>query len=122
LTRQAYTDAGWPLLAQRRAPHIWDGGERGRVFMASLQVDFRAGVGNASGMGSNPMANLRISRDGAQTFGMPSPSPFGQIGQTRTRTIWRKLGFARDSVVDLQVIDPVRRDIVGATLKAFSRA
>ena len=28
MTRTAYTDAGWPLVAWRRTPHIWDGGGR----------------------------------------------------------------------------------------------
>jgi hypothetical protein len=120
LTRKAYTDAGWPLLAQRRSPHVWDKGQRGRVFMVNLQLDFLPGVGNASGMGSNPQCTIAISRDGGQTFGQRWPAPLGQIGQTKTRTMWRRLGFGRDNVIDLQVIDPVRRDLIGATLKAFS--
>ena len=120
LTRNSYTDAGWPLLAKRRSPHIWDKGSRGRVFMASLQVDFTPGTGNASGLGADPQAALTISRDGGQTFGQQWKAPIGKIGQTKNRTMWRKLGFGRDNVVDIEIIDPVRRDIVGATLKAFS--
>lgn len=120
LTRSAYTDAGWPILAQRRTPHVWDKDARGRTFMASLQLDFLAGTGNASGMGSDPQCNLSISRDAGQTFGQQWPAPIGKIGQTKTRTMWRRLGFGRDNVLDLQVIDPVRRDLVGATLRAFS--
>lgn len=122
LTRSAYTDAGWPLLAKRRAPHIWDKGERGRVFMASLQIEFSQGVGNPSGMGSDPQAYLAISRDSGKTFGQRWPAPIGKIGEFKQRTMWRRLGFGRDNVVDVEVIDPVRRDIVGATLKAFSSA
>lgn len=122
LTRTAYTDAGWPLLGRRRAPHIWDEGQRGRVFMQSLQLDFTPGVGNASGMGSNPQVNLRISRDGGITFGQPWPAPIGQIGQTRNRTMYRRLSWGRDIVIEIEVIDPVPRDLVGATLKAFSSA
>lgn len=120
LTRNAYTDAGWPILAQRRTPHIWDKGQRGRTFMASLQLDFLPGVGNPSGLGSNPQCTLSISRDSGRTFGQSWPASLGQIGQTKTRTMWRRLGFGRDNVLDLQVIDPVRRDLIGATLKAFS--
>jgi len=122
LTRNSYTDAGWPLLAQRRSPHIWDKGQRGRVFMASLQLDFVPGVGNPSGMGNNPQCSIAISRDGGFTFGQRWYAPIGQIGQRKTRTMWRKLGFGRDNVVDLQVIDPVKRDLIGCTLKAFSSA
>ena len=90
--------------------------------MASLQVDFTPGTGNASGLGSNPQAALTISRDGGKTFGMRWNAPIGQLGQYKNRTMWRKLGFGRDNVVDIEVIDPVRRDIVGVTLKAFSSA
>jgi hypothetical protein len=122
LTRKAYTDAGWPLLAKRRSPHIWDKGPRGRVFMASLQLDFATGQGNASGLGTAPVANLSISRDGGKTFGQKWPATMGAQGQFRSRTMWRRLGFGRDNVVDLEVIDPVPRDLVGATLKAFSSA
>jgi hypothetical protein len=120
LTRSVQTDAGWPLWARRRSPHIWDKGERGRVFMARLQVDFKPGVGNPSGNGSNPQAGLTISRDGGKTFGQRWPMPIGQIGQYKTRAMWRRLGFGRDNVVEIDVIDPVPRDIIGVTLKAFS--
>jgi hypothetical protein len=120
LTRNAFTDSGWPILAKRRSPHIWDKGQRGRVFMASLQLDFVPGVGNASGLGSNPQASIAISRDGGKTFGQRWSAPIGQIGQYKNRTMWRKLSFGRDNVVDLEVIDPVKRDLIGVTLRAFS--
>lgn len=117
MTRQAYTDAGWPLVAWRRAPHIWDGAARERVFMAFLQIEFRPGVGNQSGPGFDPQAVLQISRDAGTTFGQMLNRSIGRAGQFLTRTIWRRLSFARDAVIDLKVYDPVNRDIVGATLK-----
>ena len=90
--------------------------------MASLQLDFATGMGNPSGMGSTPQAGIAISRDGGNTYGQRWYAPLGQIGQYKTRTMWRKLAFARDNVVDLEVIDPVPRDIVGSTLRAWSSA
>lgn len=129
LTRSAYTDAGWPILAKRRSPHIWDNeagtlaksgdSPRGRVFMASLQLDFAPGQGAASGLGANPVAYIRIARDGT-TFGQQWPLPMGAIGQYRNRCMIRRLAFGRDNLVDLEVIAPVNRDLVGATLRAFS--
>jgi len=119
LTRSAYSDAGWPLLARRRAPHIWDKGARGRVFMASLQIEFGRSQGTASGLGANPVANLRISHDGT-TFGQQWPAFLGQIGQYKNRTMWRRLAFGRDNLVEVEVIAPVNRDITGATLRAFA--
>lgn len=119
LTRKAYTDAGSPILARRRAPYVWDGGARGRVFMASLQIEFAPGQGTSSGLGQNPVANLRISHDGT-TFGQQWSAPMGAIGQFKTRTMWRRLAFGRNNLVEVEVIAPVNRDITGATLKAFS--
>lgn len=120
LTRDAYSDAGWPLLARRRAPHIWSAEDRRRVFMASLQADFAPGVGNQTGIGVNPTASLKISRDGGQTYGNPNKASLGAVGQFTNRAIWRRLGFGRDNVVELDVIDPVKRDLTGATLRAAS--
>jgi hypothetical protein len=119
MTRSAYTDAGWPILARRRAPYIWDKGARGRVFMASLQIEFAPGQGTSSGLGANPQANLRISHNGV-TFGQQWPAPMGSIGNFNQRTLWRRLSFGRSNLVEVEVIAPVNRDIVGATLHAFA--
>lgn len=124
LTRSVQNDAGWPMLARRRAPHIWDKETRGRIFAQSLQVDFAPGQGASAGLGANPQAYLSFSRDGGASLGSVysgSPTgitaPMGAIGQTRNRTMWRKLGWARDVVPQLDVIAPVNRDISGATLQ-----
>lgn len=119
LTRNAYTDAGWPILARRRAPYIWSKENRERVFMASLQLDFAPGQGTPSGLGQNPVANVRISRDGT-TFGQQWPLPMGAIGQYKNRTMIRRLAFGRNNLVEVEVIAPVNRDLIGATLKAFA--
>lgn len=71
-----------------------------------------------TGIGSNPQAKLRLSRDYGTTYGEPIYSPLGQIGKYVNRTIWRKLGWTRGTVAEIEVIDPVKRDIVGATLQA----
>jgi hypothetical protein len=119
LSRDVYTDAGWPLVAQRRTRHVWDGDARERVFMATLQIEFAPGVGKQYGLGSEPEAILTISRDGGTTWGSEIKRKMGRVGAYLNRVIWRRLGFARDSVIDVKVIDPVKRDVVGATLKAF---
>ena len=119
LTRNAYSDAAWPLISIRRSPYVWDP-SRNRVFSASLQVEFSPGVGNITGTWNNPQAQLRLSKDYGSTFGQPRFVPMGQSGNYLNRCIWRQLGFSRGTVAEIQVIDPVKRDIVGATLKAIS--
>ena len=86
--------------------------------MASLQVDIAMSQALQSGVGSNPQGYLSLSRDGGATFGSPIAQPFGQVGNNLNRLMWRKLGFSRDCVAQLDIIDPVNRDIVGATLRA----
>jgi hypothetical protein len=118
MTRAAYTDAGWPIKARRRSPYIWNKENRERVFMASLQVDFAPGQGQPSGLGANPTAQLRISRDYGTTYGQPNLAPMGAIGNYLNRALWRRLGFSRGAVAEIEVIAPVNRDVVGATLRA----
>lgn len=118
MTRAAHTDAGWPILARRRSPYIWNKENRERVFMASLQVDFSPGQGNSSGLGSDPQAYLSISRDYGSTFGPQITAPMGKTGQFTNRCMWRKLGWSRGAIAQIEVIDPVNRDIVGVTLRA----
>lgn len=121
LTREAFTDAGWPLLALRRTPHIWDGGARERVFMSYLQIEFAPGVGNQTGTGYDPQAYLKISRDGGKTWGQMLARAIGKVGDYLNRVIWRKLKFTRGGVMEVRFIDPVKRDIVGANLKRAAK-
>lgn len=117
LNRQTYTDNGWPLVAWRRTPHVWDGGARERVYMASLQIEFSPGVGNQTQLGYDPQVVLTQSKDGGTTYGQEIRRSLGKVGQYIKRTIFRRLGVTRDTVFDVKVYDPVKRDVVGATLK-----
>lgn len=119
MTRAVQNEAGWPLLARRRSPHIWKSEDRRRIFLSSLQLDFAPGQGASSGLGANPTATLRISRDGGTTFGQGWPASMGTTGEYQNRCMWRRLGWGRDNVAELEVIAPVNRDLVGATLKLF---
>jgi hypothetical protein len=114
--RGFYTDAGNVLRGQRRTPHIWSKEDRNRIFQSSLQVEFKAGTGLQIGQGSSPQAMIRWSDDGGQTWGGEIWAPIGAAGVTRDRAMVMQLGEARDRVYEVNVTDPVSRDIVGATL------
>lgn len=118
MTRSAYTDCGWPIRAVRRSPYVWNAQNRERVFMQQLQIDFQLGQGTSVGLGSNPQARLRISRDYGATYGSAVTAPMGAQGNYFGRCIWRRLGFSRGAVLEIEVLDPVNRDIAGATLRA----
>jgi hypothetical protein len=116
MSRSIYDDAGEPLVAVRRCPHIWDRDDRERVFLSRLQIEFAPGVGLQTGQGENPQAILRWSNDGATTFGTEHWASIGKAGRYKNRAMWRRLGEARDRVFEVRVTDPVYRDVVGASL------
>lgn len=116
-SRQYYADDQYPLVAIRRAPHVWDKDNRYRVVHARLQLDFFPGCGLATGQGSDPQVMLRWSDDGGQTFGNEHWTSIGQIGKTKNRAIWRRMGSSRDRVYEARISDPVKRDVAGASLE-----
>lgn len=115
-SRHYYSDGSYPLVAVRRAPHVWDKNDRNRVIHSRLQIDFFPGSGLATGQGNLPQAMLKWSNDGGQTWGNEHWATIGAIGATTTRVIWRRLGSARDRVYEARVSDPVKRDVAGASL------
>ena len=118
MSRAFYSDAGNPLRAQRRAKHVWKKDDRTRVSQSSLQIEFTPGVGLQTGQGSNPQAMLRWSNDGGFTWSNEYWRSIGAAGATRNRAKWNRLGRARDRVYELNISDPVPRDVIGATLFA----
>lgn len=118
LSREFYDDAGEPLVAVRRCRHIWAPETRERVFHGRLQIDFAPGVGLQTGQGEDPQAMLRWSDNAGASFGNEHWTTIGKAGKMRNRAIWRRLGQGWDRVYEVRVSDPVKRDVVGATLRA----
>lgn len=116
-SRQYYADDSYPLVAIRRAPHVWDKDDRHRVVHSRLQLDFFPGCGLATGQGQDPQVMLRWSDDGGQSWGNEHWTSIGQMGDTKHRAIWRRLGSSRDRVYEARISDPVRRDVAGASLQ-----
>ena len=58
--------------------------------------------------GVNPQAMMRLSRDSGHTFGNEKWVPLGRAGQYMARVMLRRLGSARDFVVQITVTDPVK--------------
>jgi hypothetical protein len=119
MTRQAFSDGPDPLVAVRRAPHVWDQGERNRVRNTWLQVEFTPGVGLTDGQGSDPQIMMRMSSDGGFTWGNEHWTGIGKTGEFQNRAVFKRLGMARDRVYEVRISDQVRRDVVGATLRGM---
>jgi hypothetical protein len=91
-----------------------------RTIHNSLQLDCEAGVGLATGQGSNPLINLRWSDDGGHTWGNYHAQTMGAGGEYGKRVIWRRLGATlrgRDRVYEITGTDPVKVAIMGAQIE-----
>lgn len=119
MSRKVYTDAGEPLVALRRCPHIWNKENRERVFHSRLQIDFAPGVGLQMGQGSDPQGMLRWSDDAGASYGTEHFATVGKVGKTKNRLMYRRLSKAFDRVYEFRYSDPTYRDIVGATLYSY---
>ncbi len=143
LDRSNYTENGATIRRLRRATHLIS--DLQRQYFQEFQIQFQPGVGlntipvnqnltSVAGFavsgkavagtplqlapGSIPQAMLRWSDDGGSTWSNEHWTTIGQIGKYNNRSIWRRLGWARDRVFEVQVSDPVNAVIVSANLKA----
>lgn len=120
ITYAAKLDAGQPIPWIRSFPHIvnelkW---VQHTMFMADVQSGDQPGTGNTTqflspwnasfdgGFGpvtqiQAPVVNLRMSKDGGNTFGKYRPQQNVASGDYRPPMRWRGLGLARDAVFEL---------------------
>lgn len=82
---------------------IWGAG---RSFPSTNTADLP--VQDATTGVEDPQVMLRISRDGGRTFGNERWVPLGKMGEYYARVILRRLGSARDFVIQITVTDPVK--------------
>lgn len=114
MSPDVYTDNGAAIRRIRTSPHLF--AEGSMLFSGIFEAFFQPGVGVASGQGSSPVAMLRISRDGGQTYGIERTASIGAIGNTRARSRWNRCGSGRDLVFELSVSDPVKAVVVDAAI------
>lgn len=100
---------GFTLTRDRIIRLPFNGGLR--AILSRLEIFIQAGVGNADC--PNPQINLRLSRDGGNSWGAEFTMPMGQVGQFVTRVVFNRLGYYRDGAIWLRVTDPVNFSLVG---------
>ena len=96
---------GNPIRRVRVAPPLYY--QNQRLFVSALEVAAEIGLGLNTGQGSNPQFMLRISKDGAKTWGNERARSAGEIGTYRTRIRWNQCGMARRMVFEISVTDPI---------------
>lgn len=91
--------------------------EGNRASHRRFELGVNTGYGLLTGQGQNPLATLKISDDGGETFrAMPTKS-LGLRGHYQARCSWWRLGSSRDRVYRVEVSDPVDVFVLNATLE-----
>jgi hypothetical protein len=135
LDEDTYTDNGTVIARERIAPHLTD--ELNRIFYHAFQLDVQAGTGLDQSTvypprgegppppidpvkvsGIDPQAMLRWSDDGGFTWSNEHWQTIGQLGQRRTRVIWRRMGWSRDRVYWVRITAPVKVVLIGVEFDA----
>jgi len=116
LVNTAYTDNGDPILRRRRCQHLTN--DLKRVFYSNLQIQFQPGVGNQTSPGTDPKCIISWSDDGGFTFGNDHVVSIGKVGKYKNRAMIRRLGYGRDRVFNVDIMEPVYTVIVSANLDA----
>lgn len=114
LEASALTDNGADIHMILRGRHIYSA--KKKVRFTRLELGLEAGVGLVTGQGSDPVAALRVSKDGGHSYGTQTYATMGKQGEYKDRCIWRNLGSGRDMVPEITITDPVKRVITECTL------
>lgn len=106
---QAYqTDNGTPIRRTRGFPHMSRDGAR--VFYDRFTADMQVDPGVSGDL------SLRWSDDRGASWGAPVTLPLG--GAANTSLQWRRLGFGRDRLWEIQWSAPARTALLGAYVDA----
>ncbi len=98
--------------------YLPEGGKRVEFEALDSQTDRAEAVREAFALWQGNPRDFYLSGNGVFDFGPAEPVSIGQTGGFLNRAIWRRRGWSRGAVAQIDVIDPVNRDIIGCTLKA----
>lgn len=92
--------------------------QSGRMAIKTAKLECAKGVGSATGQGSDPMVEMRQSKDGGNTFTSWRAKGIGRQGEYSKRTIWRRRGRAKDQgiVFEFRKSDPVKTAYLGVVI------
>ncbi len=91
--------------------------DRNRLRVPEFILEMEAGVGIATGQGSDPEIALRFSIDGGHTFSNEIIRKLGKIGEYFTAISWDSLGQGRSFIFKVIVTDPVKMAVISANAR-----
>lgn len=112
---ETFTEWDQPLVASGTAPAISD--QNRLIRHGKLELIFEQGVGHITGE-TDPLVMLQWSDDGGRTWSNELHRELGKVGAYKTRTIFNRLGAARDRVYRYSISSATRRTLIQAVLDA----
>lgn len=106
LDRGLSTDEGGTMERGGVSAPLYSGGNR--VSVRSFRLDAEVG-----GSGANSNVNLRVSRDGGETFQTALTRTLGTAADYEHRVVWRNLGQGRNWVFEVLMTDAREFNIMG---------
>lgn len=113
LRSDVYTDDGEPLVAERIFAHLAANGERFSI--DALEIDLEGGVGAEEG--NTPLISMRLSKDGARTWGNWYTASMGKIGDYMRKARFRRLGMAEQFTFCVRISSPAKRALLGSYVR-----
>lgn len=115
-----FAEYGETLRSSATSPPVSD--DNKRITTSRVELVFEQGVGLNLGQGDDPKVMLRWSDTGGRKWSSEHWRSMGKIGAFTKRTVWNRVGQARDRVYEFAITDPVRRTLILATTDANSDA
>lgn len=96
--------------------------EGGRPPLGPIILEGSKGIGNASGAGSDPQVQMRISTDNGNTWSAWRSRSMGVQGDYDARSKWNLNGRGKrpQTILHFRVVEPVKTDVTGVVYGAPS--
>lgn len=114
LDPNTFTENGETIRRLFTTPPVFN--NKRKMVNSRLQIDFDTGLALATGQGSNPMAMIRVSKNGGMTYGAERFVKLGRIGEYSKRAELRRLGQGEETVFEISFSDPSRANVTGIFL------
>lgn len=108
-----YDDSSSQTIRRSRITQVTHASRYNMIFHR-FEIELEAGVGLASGQGSDPQVMLSWSDDGGHSWSNEHWKSAGAIGEYTTRVVWNRLGKSRDRRFKISMTDPVKWVILAA--------
>lgn len=115
LSEDVYTDNGDYIKRLRVYTHLID--ELKQIRYSELKIFCETGVGLQSGQGENPLLSLRMSKDGARTWGDYYSTSMGAVGKYQTEVNFRRLGISQQTTFEISTSEPCKIAFIGSYLR-----